>query len=305
MLSPRPPSAIDRGFIPFLREHYARSQKSARSDEWINTFAIRPLATLFVWIFYLLRWKPVWVVLLGGLVGSAAALALGLLERDRALAWGGWLLLLKNVLDAADGQLARATGQVDRVGRFADSIADFWVNLWVPLATARFLVPLVGLPLALLVGLATALLLMLQCSLFVFYQVGFLESEGKSPVNRTDESRREGDLAASRLERSLHSIYLALYGWQDRWMATIDRAFRRAARIEGAAAERAWRSDALGLRLSSFLGLGTSLTGYAACLLARRPDWAVLWVLVGLNGVLLLVLGYRAVWLAPRLRRAN
>lgn len=295
-------TAIERGLFPFLREHYARSQKSARSDEWINTFAIRPLAALFVWGFFLLRWKPVWVVWLGGLVGTAAALALVLLPGERGLVWGGWLLLLKNVLDAADGQLARATGQVDRIGRFADSIADFWVNLWVPLATAVLLAPRIGLVPALGLGLLTALCLMLQCSLFVFYQVGFLAAVGKSPVNRTDESVRPEDALASPLERRLQALYLLLYGWQDRGIASIDQLLRRLCGVRTDAARDHWISDATALRLTSFLGLGTSLTGFAVALLLRRPDLALGWVLVILNGVALLSLLYRALVLRSRAR---
>ncbi|MBK8231328.1 MAG: CDP-alcohol phosphatidyltransferase family protein [Candidatus Eisenbacteria bacterium] len=293
-------TAIERGLVPFLREHYARSQKSVRSDEWINTFAIRPLAALFVWGFFLLRWKPVWVVWLGGLVGTAAALALVALPGERGLIWGGWLLLLKNVLDAADGQLARATGQVDRIGRFADSIADFWVNLWVPLATALLLASRFGLGPALALGLLTALCLMLQCSLFVFYQVGFLAAVGKSPVNRTDESVRPEDTLASPLERRLQALYLQLYGWQDRWIAAVDAALRRLCGVRSESARERWVSDPVALRLTSFLGLGTSLTGFALALLLRRPDLALAWVLLVLNGVALLSLLYRALVLRSR-----
>ena len=294
--------AIEAGLVPFLREHYARSLKSSRSDEWINTFAIRPLAALLVWVFFRWGWKPVWVVWLGAAVGAGSAMVLALDPSPGGMRLAGALLLLKNLLDAADGQLARATDQVDRLGRFADSVSDFFVNAVIGLALAVPLAPRFGWSYALVLGAGTGLFLMLQCSLFVFYQVGFLAAVGKSPVNRTDESVERPDPLAPPWERRLHALYLILYGWQDRLMARIDRALRALAGVKGEPSAQRWTADGPGLRLTSFLGLGTSLTGLAACLLLARADWAVLWVLVGLNLVAAIALLYRAVLLPLRIR---
>lgn len=286
--------------IAFWRATYAHSQKSARSDEWINTWCIRPVASIPVWIFYRLRWKPVWVVWLGCFVGTLAAVALLVLPAPIGLPTAGGLLLVKNVLDAADGQLARATGTVDRIGRFSDSIADFWVNVLICVATARVLPasPAVAWP----VGALTALFLLLQCSLFVFYQVKWLEEIGRSGPNRSDESPPLDALegrTASRLERRLHAVFLFLYGWQDRWMAHLDRALRGG--VDGAA----WYGDAVGLRISSFLGLGTSLSAYGLLLLVQRPELAVCWIW-GIGGTIAIAtIVYRGSWLRPRIRRRS
>jgi phosphatidylglycerophosphate synthase len=274
----------------FLRDTYRQSLKSSRSDEWINTYAIRPIASGLVWIFYRLRLRPVQVVLLGGAAGTAAGLSLALNPWGRGALAGGALLLLKNLLDAADGQLARATGQVDRVGRFADSITDFWVNGWITFGAAASLIPRLGPFLALALGAAAFLLLLLQCSLFVFYQVSYLQRIGRSPANRTDERARESEReTAPGWERRLQETYLVLYGWQDRLMAALDR------RLAGAAVRDRddWYGDTLGLRLTSFLGLGTSLTVYSLLLLAGRPLWALLWILAGETSVALAAILYR------------
>jgi phosphatidylglycerophosphate synthase len=287
----------------FLRATYRHSVKSSRSDEWINTYAIRPAASLLVWLFYRLRLRPVQVVLLGALAGTLAGLALVFDWAGRGLLLGGVLLIIKNFLDAADGQLARATGQVDRVGRFSDAIADFWVNGWITLGAAHAAVPLLGSVAAWSLGAAAFLLLVLQCSLFVFYQVSFLRFSGMSPANRTDERPLEEERAAPPLERRLQAVYLILYGWQDRLMAALDRVLLRRAMKRAAAGgagprelEAAWYSDALCLRLSSFLGLGTSLTVYSVFLMAGSAVGALLWIVVGESLVALAAIGARWFW---------
>jgi len=293
-------SAVGRDLPTFLRATYSASLKSAVSDEWINTYAIRPLASVLVWVFYRMHWKPVWVVLLGVGVGSAAAAGVASGMAPWALSAGGALLLVKNLLDAADGQLARATDQVDRVGRFADALTDFWVNSAVALALAVPLSLQFGTPAAVGLALATGFSLVLQCSLFVFYQVSFLARRNHAAVNRTDERVRAEDANGSRLERRLQRAYLWCYGWQDALMAWIDR--RLGASVPESRLDD-WYGDLLGLRLSSFLGLGTTLTGVGVALLVGRADLAVLWSVGFGNAWALIALGYRAFVLAPRLRR--
>jgi NADH-quinone oxidoreductase subunit M len=75
----------------------------------------------------------------------------------------------------------------------------------------------------------------------------------------------------------------------------MDQLLRRLCGVRTDAARDHWISDATALRLTSFLGLGTSLTGFAVALLLRRPDLALGWVLVILNGVALLSLLYGAI----------
>ncbi len=317
---------IDGSLSGFLRATYAASLKSPVSDEWINTYCIRPVASVLVWLFYRLGLRPVGVVLLGAVAGTLSGLCLAFNPWGRGLLLGGLLLILKNLLDAADGQLARATGSVDRIGRFADSIADFWVNGWITLGAAVPAASVIGLPRAAALAGAAFLLILLQCSLFVFYQVSFLARIGRSPVNRTDETPLGDDLSGARLERRLQRIYLALYGWQDRWMAALDRLLLRAwgIRFLGAAdpdrgtaiavsagadrlrlIERRWYGDSVALRLTSFLGLGTSLTLYAVFLAAGRPIDALLWIDLGESSIAIAAILYRFCFLAPRMRRSS
>jgi phosphatidylglycerophosphate synthase len=305
--------------FPFLRLTYSRSLKSARSDEWINTYAIRPAASILVWLFHRAGLRPIQVVLLGTATGLLAGAAILLVPEGRGLTAAGLLILLKTLLDAADGQLARATGTVDRLGRFADAVSDFFVNAAVTLPLGAVLAPRLG-PAAWFLAGATFAVLVLGCSLFVFYQVSHLERSGRSPANRPDE--RAPRPGASAAEARLHRAYLLLYGWQDRMMAALDRALlsagsrsgpgsavrggssSRAAGNRDGAAPQGWYDDPLALRLTSFLGLGTSLTGYAALLVAREPLLACAWVVVLEPVIALAAILYRLA-LARRLRRPS
>ena len=93
-------------------------------------------------------------------------------------------------------------------------------------------------------------------------------------------------------------------------MAALDRLLFRSVRAESRAGirrsemEERWFGDAVGLRLTSFLGLGTSLTVFAICLLLGSPRAALLWILIGESAVAAVAILYRLLRLAPVLSRA-
>jgi archaetidylinositol phosphate synthase len=84
----------------------------------------RPLAHLVVLALLPLRVPPPAVVLAGSAAGIAAAVELVRGHYVRAAT----LLVLKTVLDGADGALARASGRISAFGRYLDSECDLLVN---------------------------------------------------------------------------------------------------------------------------------------------------------------------------------
>ena len=109
---------------------YKESLKSDASDELINTYILRPVAGLLVRALYRTRVTPNQVTLAATASGLAAA-ALYWQGTPLLTALAGICLTGKDLLDSADGQLARAKGLFSRAGRFLDSIGDFAVNLAV------------------------------------------------------------------------------------------------------------------------------------------------------------------------------
>ncbi len=85
----------------------------------------RPLAWIVVRALLPLRVPPPAVVLAGLAAGLAAAVELA--RGDYYGAAG--LIVLKTILDGADGMLARAANRVTALGRYLDSEADLFVNV--------------------------------------------------------------------------------------------------------------------------------------------------------------------------------
>jgi phosphatidylglycerophosphate synthase len=270
---------------------YQASVKSDASDELINTHLLRPIAGLLVRALYRTGVTPNHVTLAATASGFAAA-ALYLQGTPLMTAVAGLCLTGKDILDSADGQLARAKWMFSRAGRFLDSIGDFAVNLAVFAAIAGAMThggsgwDIRALCLCAFLGVS------LRVSYHVFYQTSFLHLRNAYTGNRTSEEIRAEDAQEDRLTYVLHRTFLVLYGWQDALIARLDAACRGAsARSENA--DRTWYGDVTGVRLSGFLGLGTELFLLMACSLINRLD-LYLWITIaGMNLVWGVCLVYR------------
>lgn len=236
---------------------YSASTKSAVSDELINTYFIRPAAGLIVRLLYSTPITPNGVTAFSILAGCCAAF-LYTKGVPEATLLAGLCLTLKDILDAADGQLARAKQLFSRKGRFFDSNGDFLVDLLVFGAIGWTLVRLTGriefAPMALLGFLGTTL----RVSYHVFYQASYLHLKGKYLINRITEDLKPEDRAEDQLTQVLQRIFLFLYGWQDRLMYRLDE-WSRAGLPHRQETDEHWYGNRTGLRISGLMGLGTEL----------------------------------------------
>jgi phosphatidylglycerophosphate synthase len=118
--------SVDLGPLAHPREYgvFPRSRKQTPTTELLAAWLYRPLAHLVTLALLPLRVPPPAVVLAGAGAGIAAAVELARGEYALAAA----LLVLKTVLDGADGSLARASGRVTALGRYLDSECDLLVN---------------------------------------------------------------------------------------------------------------------------------------------------------------------------------
>lgn len=270
---------------------YGNSVKSGESDELINTYLLRPAAGLIVRALYSTPVTPNQVTMAATASGLAAAV-LYWQGTPLLTALAGLCLTGKDLLDSADGQLARAKGLFSRAGRFLDSVGDFAVNLAVFTAIAAAMVRNGAGAGAPLLCLFAFLGVSLRVSYHVFYQTSFLHLRNAYTGNRTSEEIRREDEDEDRLTSALHRAFLILYGWQDAFVARIDAACRGTS-PGSAEADRLWFGDVTGVRLSGFLGLGTELFLLMLCSVADRLD-VYLWInLGGMNLVWLACIGYR------------
>lgn len=282
---------------------YESSVKSRTSDELINTYAVRPAAGLIVRGLYGTPVTPNQVTLAATAAGLAAA-ALYLQGTPLLTAAAGICLTLKDTLDSADGQLARAKGMFSRAGRFLDSIGDFVVNLAVFAAIGAALARGGAWPAAPVLCLAGFIGISLRVSYHVFYQSSYLHLQNAYTGNRTSEEIRAEDAPEDTLTRGLHRTFLVLYGWQDALIARVDASCRGKA-PRGPEADRSWYGDETGVRLSGFLGLGTELFALTVFSLVDRLDLYLLFNALGMNLVLLVCIAYRGAVLRGKTGRVS
>ncbi len=183
------------------------------------------------------------------------------------------LIFLKNLLDATDGWVARLREKPSRVGRYLDSLADFWLHGWW----------LSGLPVAPTVWLVAWLAASLQGTAYNYYQVLYRWQMGG---DRTSFPREEPTSPypwdPAWLVRVLWWAYMLTYGWQDALMRGLDRRIGRGT------------PDTAFLTMCSLLGLGMHLAIWVVCLLVGQPRWVPWIFLLPGNAILALVLVLRA-----------
>ncbi len=86
---------------------------------------------------------------------------------------GGLLVTLAGVLDSADGQLARMTGQSSNIGRIIDGCIDFLVFIACYIGGTLYLVPIYGFPVVILTFLAI-LVHSYKAMIYDFYKAEYL-----------------------------------------------------------------------------------------------------------------------------------
>ena len=223
------------------------SRKRTPTTELVVASFYRPLAHLVVLALLPLRVPPPALVLAGATAGIGAAVEVA--RGDYVLA--AVLLVLKTVLDGADGALARASGRVTALGRYLDSECDLLVNaaLFAAIGYAT------GRPPA---ALGAFLVLTLVLSVNYNLRRLYLRDRGIE-----DEVLPVTSVPARAARRFSELVYAP----QDRLVEWFVRQYRT-------------KYDKGALTFLHNLGLATQHTVLAACLLAARPElW--LWFVFG------------------------
>lgn len=278
---------------------YAASVKSDLSDELVNTYFVRPLAGFAVRLLFNSRITPNQLTLAAICAGCGAAFFY--LEGDATRnVLGGMMILLKDILDSADGQLARARSQFSRLGRFLDSIGDLFVNLIVFAAITFAMYRGAPTIATILLGVAGFIGTTLRVSYHVFYHTSFLHLKKTYEGNRIIEEINNDDLQSDATTLKLQRAFQLLYGWQDRLVMKVD-GWCKCGVERNQQNNTLWFADAIGLRLSGLIGMGTELFVLMLFSIINRLDaYLLVNVLVG-NAVLCTSVFYRKTMLARRL----
>ena len=115
-----------------MNEKIFKTLKSAETEDWLDYHVIRPLCYYLSVFFAKLGVHPNTVTILSMIVGADSCVffasgcfyyegTMGLIMNLIAIA----MLMVADLLDCTDGQLARLTGKKSRLGRILDGLAGF------------------------------------------------------------------------------------------------------------------------------------------------------------------------------------
>ena len=115
-----------------MNESYYQTLKSTETEDWLDFHVVRPVCYYCARAFAYLHIHPNTVTILSMVFGAGSCFlyahgswyyegAAGLIANIVAIL----LLVIADILDCTDGQLARMTGQKSRLGRILDGIAGF------------------------------------------------------------------------------------------------------------------------------------------------------------------------------------
>ena len=115
-----------------MNEKYYQTLKSAETEDWLDYHFIRPICYYLALFFARFDIHPNTVTILSMFIGAASSLFFVhgsfYYEGTTGLACnivGMLLLMVADLLDCTDGQLARMTGKKSRMGRILDGVAGF------------------------------------------------------------------------------------------------------------------------------------------------------------------------------------
>ena len=163
---------------------------------------------------------------------------------------GCFLLIIKGVIDAVDGELARIRERPSHVGRYWDTVAD---TIGLIAVMCAF-----GVVLDWEIGLTSVLILatLLQYSLFNHFSILMRMLGSGDSTSRIDERIRPvaHPWEKQRNVNILHFIYLCLFNWQDRIISGLSGKGSKTLVFELTV------SSALGFGMQSLLIFGLALT---------------------------------------------
>jgi hypothetical protein len=194
-----------------LIEEYRRSLKLKEAEEVFDLLFYRPMAFVLVKTIYRLPITPNQVTMLSLVTGLLAAWYFTL-EAHSALAWAAFWFLVANILDCADGQLARLQNSGTLLGRVVDGVVDYISSIAVFLSIGIGLEKMGngGWLLVVIAGISSAL----HAVSFDFYQSEYISTvKGEPNFLEREMEKFIGEIVKIKQERrdGIKIFFLKLY----------------------------------------------------------------------------------------------
>jgi phosphatidylglycerophosphate synthase len=175
----------------------------------------RPLAKLFANSLKNTRFTPIHVTFLFGISGLLAIYCI--LENQYFLA--SFFIILKSIIDAADGELSRVKNTPSYTGRYLDSVFDIILNFLFLMSICRVSNSTFG------ASIIAFIAIQLQGTLYNYYYVILRnKSEGGDTTSKIFEDKSPRALAgeSQKMVNFMFAIYTLVYGVFDKIIHGLD-----------------------------------------------------------------------------------
>ncbi|MBI5020803.1 MAG: CDP-alcohol phosphatidyltransferase family protein [Ignavibacteriales bacterium] len=256
-------------------EEYRLSLKMPEVEEIFDLIFYRPLAFLFVQSIKRFSITPNQITFISMMFGFFAAWQFSH-GTSEALIIGGALFVVSNVLDCADGQLARIQKSGSLLGRVIDGVADYIVGLavFISIGFGFAAINHEMWILVILAGFSTAM----HAIFFDHYQNEFM-STVRSEINFLDKEIEQfsSEVERMRIEKSNSTkiIFLILY----LKYLNIQKQFGKRSDNIGYAPDQYKKENSVLIRFWSFIGPTTNRTILIFFAFLGRID-IYLWVIL-------------------------
>jgi phosphatidylglycerophosphate synthase len=257
------------GSMSAFIDEYRRSLKMPAAEEVFDLLFYRPLAFVFVKAVYKTPLTPNQVTICSGVMGVAAGYEFSI-GVPGALVAGAILYAVANILDCADGMLARLQHSGTPLGRIIDGVADYIssVAIFIGIGLGLQIGGGSAWPIVIAAGLSSAL----HAVMFDSRQGEFMAAmrgERNFGAAEIEKFSKERDQLTAQRRGGLRALFLTLY------LAYL--------KVQSGTGKNASASpavkNAMLIRLWSFLGPTTNRTALIVCALFGRID-LFLWIVV-------------------------
>jgi phosphatidylglycerophosphate synthase len=174
----------DRAQQPALPPGHAG--KASDIEELTDRYFTRPLGSVVATAAAVLGMTPTQVTIVGAIAGIAG----GALLYDERLGWLAFALLFVHaILDSADGQLARRTGQTSELGRVLDGVGGYVTHIAMYIAVAAGYIDRGGSTSIVFWMLAAGISTIAHAQAYDYYRTAYssVVKEGRVRQNETAE----------------------------------------------------------------------------------------------------------------------
>ncbi|MDQ6654543.1 MAG: CDP-alcohol phosphatidyltransferase family protein [Verrucomicrobiota bacterium] len=183
------------------------AEKPSEIEDPYDIWVSRPVGSVIATAAAKLGLRPTHVTVIGGVAGMAG----GALLYDRQLGWAAFaLLLLHGVLDSADGQLARRTGQTSELGRVLDGVGGYVTHIAMYVGVAAGALHRGASDWVLLWMLLAGVATIVHAQLYDYYRTGYSAVVHEGHVRRNEPAKLSGFL--SRLYAAYSAMQHMLVG---------------------------------------------------------------------------------------------